>query len=878
MANQGFYPYQERVHETLINQRKNVILQAPTGAGKTRAALYPYLQNLDRYCEEAYPLDAPLPLTCRYAVPMRVLATQFLREYHASFEKMDRRRGTRLMDRYSAKLGVGVPAIQTGENPEDTRFESPLTFCTIDQLLASFIGTPYSLGPGQANLNVGAVIGSYLILDEFHLYPLDGSSSGARMTTLAMLRLLNQFKGTSTQFAPFTLMTATFSTQLLTELGDLLGAVVVRVEDSELPEIMKGRARVVRCADEPMSPEAVLSAHDVARARGAGASLVVCNTVARAQEMYVHLRDELIRRGRRDEFRLELLHSRFTSDDRKRKSDDLERWLGKDQWDADGHYLGQNTIVVGTQVVEVGLNISSGALHTELAPASSIIQRAGRCARFDSQLGEVVVYPIPVGENGKMSYRPYDEKTCHATWEALDSLSSEAQAPAGVTGRPFGFSEEQRLIDAVHTEEDKRFLATFQTSEGQTGRTIMETLASHDRGKTSELIRDVQSVSVLVHPTPNEDITVKPFTWESFSLHPYSVVGVRDALDQRAQELGLDWTMKQLQPAGDAQNEPDNDRESVYTWAPVSKPQIPSALRLVVPPELAAYDRELGFRFLRPGDPEVPEGRMWKSRQIENKKKQEWTLRAQRSYVEHISGLASAYEWSVHRELAWIGSRLETAFNLPAGSLDEAIRLAIACHDIGKLSVGWQRWAHATQAELVKRYGSVYAPQPGRALLAKTDGRNRWQEEKDVQDTLKARSIRRPPHACAGVIASAILIGKRMMDRAGTQNQAGALALTKAALSAIARHHAPTATTYDAVDYDAPAACQALVDAFTACRLPTVDLASLDLSSKPKGEVGSQMLVSPSDATIVDVNATWLGFVLVRALRLCDQRAERDWV
>src|SRR5579862_2775909 len=176
------YPYQRRVYETIINQRRNVILQAPTGAGKTRAALYPFFENVERYDETSYPAGAPLPLTCRYAVPMRVLATQFQREHENYFATLDRKRGTRFLDRYSSKLEVDVPAIQTGESPDDTKFESPLTFCTIDQLLASFIGVPYSLGPGQANLNVGAVVGSYLILDEFHLYPLDGSG-GARMTT-----------------------------------------------------------------------------------------------------------------------------------------------------------------------------------------------------------------------------------------------------------------------------------------------------------------------------------------------------------------------------------------------------------------------------------------------------------------------------------------------------------------------------------------------------------------------------------------------------------------------------------------------------------------------------------------------------------------------
>ncbi|PJF38920.1 MAG: hypothetical protein CUN55_15880, partial [Phototrophicales bacterium] len=36
------YPHQKRVFE-LITSGQNVILQAPTGSGKTRSALYPFV-------------------------------------------------------------------------------------------------------------------------------------------------------------------------------------------------------------------------------------------------------------------------------------------------------------------------------------------------------------------------------------------------------------------------------------------------------------------------------------------------------------------------------------------------------------------------------------------------------------------------------------------------------------------------------------------------------------------------------------------------------------------------------------------------------------------------------------------------------------------
>jgi CRISPR-associated endonuclease/helicase Cas3 len=862
------YPYQERVYRALM-AGKNVIIQAPTGAGKTFAALYPYFENLVR---EGPSGEKPLPLTCRYAVPMRVLATQFQRECDNWFEHLDKKRGTRFVEQYG-KLGVSIPSIQTGETPDDPQFESPLTFCTIDQLLASFIGTPYSIGPRMANMNVGAIVGSYLILDEFHLFPLERNSQGARTTTLAMLQMLQGF-------SPFVMMTATFSSGLLESLAKLLNAEVVRVsEQEELDTIMHGRERTISRADSVMTPEVILAAHAAAKGRNAGASLVVCNTVARAQDIYVRLRDELERRGQRSSYELHLLHSRFTKADRQEKSERLEELLGEHQWDDHGHFQGPDTIIVATQVVEVGLNISAGVLHTELAPANGIIQRAGRCARFVQQQGEVIIYPIPPKEDSEeISYLPYDKETCLATWEHLESMI----AASGQDRASFSFFQEQELIDAVHTEADKAMIDSFGKNAIQIKREIMEVLATHERGRESELIRNVEQTSIIIHPQPQDDITIKPFAWESFGLHPGTLAGAWKALDERCATLGPNgpgWTMRELKPIGSSDEagdvlgaDADNDRQAQYTWDVLSQGtygQIRTALRIALPPELAAYDKELGFRLLL--DPAEPVGNWKSSAQIQSKGRSDWDLGKQGSYVEHISGLARAYHHSVQGELAWIARRLEHEMQLPGGKLDLAMKLAIACHDIGKLSKGWQAWAHAWQQLLVRKLGQGYAVQPGREWLAKTN-RLDWREEQELRKEMK---LSRPHHACEGAIASAMLIGQRLAEGLDEAQYESGCTLSQAAISAIARHHTPLASTHEAVSWDNEARV-AIDAALIACGQDPDSPHSVQLGAMPKGEVDREYLLSPSTPSPREILATLLGFVLVRALRLCDQRAEHD--
>ena len=93
-------------------------------------------------------------------------------------------------------------------------------------------------------------------------------------------------------------------------------------------------------------------------------TLVVLNRVARAREVYQALQKSGVPAEN-----LALIHSRFRPEDRRRHENVLFE-------------NGADRIVVATQAVEAGVDVSARVLITELAPWPSLVQRFGRCNRY----------------------------------------------------------------------------------------------------------------------------------------------------------------------------------------------------------------------------------------------------------------------------------------------------------------------------------------------------------------------------------------------------------------------------------------------------------------------------------------------------------------
>lgn len=169
-------------------------------------------------------------------------------------------------------------------------------------------------------------------------------------------------------------------------------------------------------------------------------SLIVCNTVDRARAIHAALSSVM---GTDAAGSLVLLHSRFRPPDRARQQDRL-----KEKLDAKA---GQ--IVVATQVVEAGVDLSSAILWTEVAPLPCIVQRLGRLNRagefgHDGQIAYgwtpcAVVLGVPLppppakqtkDEKEKhekaitRAYLPYGRTECEAARKSIEGVSNASPA------------------------------------------------------------------------------------------------------------------------------------------------------------------------------------------------------------------------------------------------------------------------------------------------------------------------------------------------------------------------------------------------------------------------------------------------------------------
>jgi CRISPR-associated endonuclease/helicase Cas3 len=362
----------------ILGSGQSVLVVAPTGLGKTRAALQPFVQSQGK--------NGSLGTRLIYTLPLRALARGVEDECRC--------------------FGL-CPVIHHGDEPESEFFSERAVITTIDQYLTAFAGAPLSWASHMSHAAAGAVLTSYSVFDEVHLL----SPQKGLQLLFAMLYLRKRWSLLSC------VMTATLPPSVIEFFQKFCGLVKIEASERDIEQrdgwrkvylqlegTKDGNKFVWSEKDEKSLAEFVRekwSAWASLGVHGPQKAIVFVNTVERAIQVYDELTRLFQNQGGPEVI---LAHSRFTRNDRRNVENRLSQFFGKSA-------NPDPAILVTTQVAEAGLNISAPLVITELCPMDSLIQRAGRCQRFNpngspERKGKVIVVK-PAGDKW---YTPYSDQ------------------------------------------------------------------------------------------------------------------------------------------------------------------------------------------------------------------------------------------------------------------------------------------------------------------------------------------------------------------------------------------------------------------------------------------------------------------------------------
>jgi CRISPR-associated endonuclease/helicase Cas3 len=342
------------------------LIRIPTGFGKTAGVTIAWLWN------RVHRKDVAWPRRLILCLPMRTLVEQTHREVARWLELAG------LDPEHHAHVLVG------GLSPSDWHLE-PERDCilvgTHDMLLSRALNRGYGVGRARWPMEYGLLnVDCLWVMDEIQLMDV-GLATSAQLQAFGRS---DEQNGKLPRPRRTWWMSATLQRDWLRRapaLSDVDSLPGVRLETAE-------RVGDLWTVEKSIHSESVPAAEDrkaerwaeiVAQAHAetsGGITLVIANKVTSAVMLHSVLGKRL------PGVDLRLVHSRFRGEERRSWTD---TFLSRQQCGP-----GKNRVIVATQVVEAGVDVSADALVTEIAPWASLVQRFGRCARYGGR-GRIVV-------------------------------------------------------------------------------------------------------------------------------------------------------------------------------------------------------------------------------------------------------------------------------------------------------------------------------------------------------------------------------------------------------------------------------------------------------------------------------------------------------
>ncbi|HII39342.1 TPA: CRISPR-associated helicase Cas3' [Candidatus Micrarchaeota archaeon] len=393
------FPYQERL--ALADDLPDII-SVPTGSGKTAAVVLGWIWRRHFHPDASVRERTPRRLV--YCLPMRVLAEQ-TRRMAVDWLKA--------LDLFAEKPGdnatkIAVTVLMGGEG-KDRWDEYPerdaIIIGTQDMLLSRALNRGYGMSRYRWPMHYALLNNDCLwVLDEVQLMGV-GVETSAQLQAMRSERMLRCLGNAKTIWMSATMdkdRLETYDHPVPEETGTLLLSGQECENNPTLKKRLNAEKPVKRLdlqigAKDYFTKLAEIIVVDHQKGK---LSLAVVNTVDRARKLYAEVKKR-IAATEKDNLPV-LIHSRFRPAERE---ENLACLLDKDK----------GRIVVATQVVEAGVDVSAARLITEIAPWPSLVQRFGRCNRYgEYSSAEILWVDAPItednkGKKGKKGYNaPYD--------------------------------------------------------------------------------------------------------------------------------------------------------------------------------------------------------------------------------------------------------------------------------------------------------------------------------------------------------------------------------------------------------------------------------------------------------------------------------------
>lgn len=377
----GPYVYQRRLAE---QDPLPDVLDVPTGLGKTAAVVLAWLWR--RAGEHS--LSRP-PRRLVYCLPMRTLVVQTEQAVRGWIDNLEKAGCVRPPPTVHVLMG-GEPAGDWDVHPE----RDAVLVGTQDMLLSRLLNRGYGMKSRYRwPIHLGLLGNDCLwVMDEVQLM-------GSGLATAVQVDAFQKHFWKPAKSCRFLWMSATlgdtlFGTRDRKDLG--IGQIddtnCLRFDPEKEDESVGALVAAPKRVEIRTTPPTVQEFRD--QHQPGRISLVILNTVPAARDLYQQLR-EVLRSGPEPRAHTVLLHGRFRPRDRQRHMDVLRQFLERVDKRTGTVLDHAGLLVVSTQVIEAGVDISSVRLWSEIAPWPSVIQRLGRVNRENKQDGALATFWMP---------------------------------------------------------------------------------------------------------------------------------------------------------------------------------------------------------------------------------------------------------------------------------------------------------------------------------------------------------------------------------------------------------------------------------------------------------------------------------------------------